>query len=47
MLEVLRGQSARLKNPPMSVIGLLDLLSKKDGANLVNFTSQVRDQFRR
>ncbi|MBD2514937.1 PIN domain-containing protein [Nostoc sp. FACHB-973] len=42
IVEVLQQQSRRLKNPPMTVANLLDLLSKKDGANLTNFTNLVR-----
>ncbi len=42
MLEVLQGQSRRLKNPPMTLIDLLNLLGKQDGANLMKFTSQVK-----
>jgi predicted nucleic acid-binding protein len=41
IVEVVR-QSQALKRPPMTVIELLDLLSKKDGANLPSFTEKVR-----
>jgi predicted nucleic acid-binding protein len=42
IVKVLLRQSGRLKNPPMTLGDLLDLLSKKDGANLENFTNQIR-----
>ncbi|MHC5772513.1 hypothetical protein [Nostoc sp.] len=42
IVKVLQQQSRRLKNPPMTVLDLLDLLSKKNGANLANFTNLLR-----
>jgi predicted nucleic acid-binding protein len=42
MVEVVLRQSQTLKRPPMTVSELLDLLSKKDGANAGNFANYVR-----
>jgi len=42
MVQVIRRQSQALKKPPMSVTELLDLLSKKDGANVKQFASNIR-----
>ncbi|MBW4644496.1 MAG: PIN domain-containing protein [Goleter apudmare HA4340-LM2] len=42
MVEVVRQQSQNYRKTPLSVIELLDLLSKVDGANLPNFTSRIR-----
>jgi PIN domain len=42
MVQVLRRQSQPLKKPPMTVAELLDLLSRKDGANVPYFANQVR-----
>ncbi|MEA5594683.1 PIN domain-containing protein [Rivularia sp. UHCC 0363] len=45
MVQVVQKQSRRYKKRPLSVDDLLDLLSKKDGANLVNFVIKVSSCF--
>ncbi len=47
MLSIIRLQSQGLKKPPMTVEELLELLGKKDGANLSSFTKKVRIGFDR
>lgn len=42
MLSVIRLQSQVLKKPPMTVKELLELLGKKDGANLSSFTNKLQ-----
>ncbi|NJN13585.1 MAG: hypothetical protein HC836_29225 [Richelia sp. RM2_1_2] len=42
MLSVIRLQSQVLKKPPMTVEELLELLGKKDGANLSSFTNRLQ-----
>ncbi len=42
MVQVVQKQSQRYKKRPLSVDELLDLLSKKDGANLENFSNKIR-----
>ncbi|MEM6754275.1 MAG: PIN domain-containing protein [Cyanobacteria bacterium P01_C01_bin.38] len=42
MVQVVQKQSQRYKKRTMSTDELLDLLSKKDGANLVNFANRIR-----
>lgn len=42
MVQVLQKQSERYKKRTLNTDELLDLLSKKDGANLVNFANLIR-----
>lgn len=42
IIQIIQRQSQILNRPPMTVVELLDLLGKKDGGNLLNFSNNIK-----